>query len=212
MTKSPSIRHLIAINAVVCGLEIAACVAFTFIPPLLLKVSYLTDVIPLLNDSVQVGFSETYMSIILGVAPFLALFTVPSLGKLSDGCNSRYGRRRPFIFSFSIILVFSLILLYIGQSLDTEVATKPIRMLLLAVGVILLDYASQAAINPCEALMSDLLSGHQGEESGFTVYSGMLSVGACIGNVLSVITERIEEQEYNVNITILHMRSKAMMF
>ena len=39
MTKSPSIRHLIAINAVVCGLEIAACVAFTFIPPLLLKVS-----------------------------------------------------------------------------------------------------------------------------------------------------------------------------
>ena len=35
----PSIWHLIAINAVVCGLEIAACVAFTFIPPLLLKVS-----------------------------------------------------------------------------------------------------------------------------------------------------------------------------
>ena len=124
------------------------------------------------------------MSIILGVAPFLALFTVPSLGKLSDACNSRYGRRRPFIFSFSIILVFSLLLLYIGQSLDTELATKPIRMLLLAVGVILLDYASQAAINPCEALMSDLLSGHQGEESGFTVYSGMLSVGACIGKIV----------------------------
>ena len=121
------------------------------------------------------------MSIILGVAPFLALFTVPSLGKLSDGCSSRYGRRRPFIFSFSIILVFALLLLYIGQSLDTDVATKPIRMLLLAVGVILLDYASQAAINPCEALMSDLLAGQQGEETGFTVYSGMLSVGACIG-------------------------------
>ena len=114
----------------------------------------------------------------------MALFTVPSLGKLSDACNSRYGRRRPFIFSFSIILVFSLLLLYIGQSLDTELATKPIRMLLLAVGVILLDYASQAAINPCEALMSDLLSGHQGEESGFTVYSGMLSVGACIGKIV----------------------------
>ena len=131
----------------------------------------------------QVGFTETYMSIILGVAPFLALFTVPSLGKLSDACSSRYGRRRPFIFSFSIILVFSLILLYIGQGLGTEVTTKPIRMLLLAVGVILLDYASQAAINPCEALMSDLLSGQQGEETGFTVYSGMLSVGACIGGL-----------------------------
>ena len=37
MSKYPSVSRLVAINAVVCGLEIAACVAFTFIPPLLLK-------------------------------------------------------------------------------------------------------------------------------------------------------------------------------
>ena len=60
-------------------------------------------------------------------------------------------------------------------------------MLLLSVGVILLDYASQAAINPCEALMSDLMAGQQGEEAGFTVYSGMLSVGACIGYLLTAL-------------------------
>ena len=100
---------------------------------------------------------------------------------------NRYGRRRPFIFIFSIILVLSLLLLYAGQSLgaaaDQDAATKQLRMLLLAVGVILLDYASQAAINPCEALVSDLMAGQPGEAGGFTVYSGMLSVGACIGNV-----------------------------
>ena len=83
------------------------------------------------------------MSIILGVAPFLALFTVPMLGKMSDSCNSKFGRRRPFIFSFSIILVFSLVLLYIGQSIGTDISTKSVRMLILAFGVILLDYASQ---------------------------------------------------------------------
>ena len=128
------------------------------------------------------------MSIILGVAPFLALFTVPTLGKMSDSCGSRYGRRRPFIFAFSIILVLSLVLLYIGQSLTTEEDTKRVRMLLLAVGVILLDYASQAAINPCEALMSDLMAGLAGPEAtGFTVYSGMLSVGACIGYLLTAL-------------------------
>ena len=128
------------------------------------------------------------MSIILGVAPFLALFTVPTLGKMSDSCGSRYGRRRPFIFAFSIILVMSLLLLYIGQSLTTEEDTKRLRMLLLAVGVILLDYASQAAINPCEALMSDLMAGLAGPEAtGFTVYSGMLSVGACIGYLLTAL-------------------------
>lgn len=36
--------------------------------------------------------------------------------------------------------------------------SKCLRMVILAVGVILLDYASQAAINPCEALMSDIMA------------------------------------------------------
>ena len=34
--------------------------------------------------------------------------------------------------------------------------------MILAVGVVLLDYASQAAINPCEALMSDMMAGQVG--------------------------------------------------
>jgi hypothetical protein len=33
-----------------------------------------------------------------------------------------------------------------------------IRMVLLGLGVVLLDYSSQAAINPCEALMSDMMA------------------------------------------------------
>ena len=45
--------RLILVNAVVAGLEIASSVAFTFIPPLLLKS----------------GYTETQMSIIFGVAP-----------------------------------------------------------------------------------------------------------------------------------------------
>jgi hypothetical protein len=43
--------HLVLVNFVVAGLEIAASVAFTFIPPLLLKS----------------GYSETQMTIIFGV-------------------------------------------------------------------------------------------------------------------------------------------------
>ena len=43
--------RLILVNFVVAGLEIASAVAFTFIPPLLLKA----------------GYSETQMSIIFGV-------------------------------------------------------------------------------------------------------------------------------------------------
>ncbi|XP_023323954.1 solute carrier family 45 member 3 [Eurytemora carolleeae] len=175
MSSSPlSIWRLVAVNAVVAGLEIAACVAFTFIPPLLLKS----------------GFSETEMTIVLGIAPFIALFTVPELGKWSDRCTSRLGRRRPFILLMSAILVFSLILLFVGQTLSLE--SKSMKLVLLAVGVVLLDYSSQAAINPCEALVSDIVAETTGssmvhDQPGFTVYSGMLSVGACFGYLLTAL-------------------------
>ena len=33
-----------------------------------------------------------------------------------------------------------------------------VRMVVLGLGVVLLDYSSQAAINPCEALMSDMMA------------------------------------------------------
>ena len=192
MSQKISLSRLVAINAVVCGVEIATGAAFTFIPPLLLKAGKLDNVyIIIYLHFLQVGYSEAQMSIILGVAPFLALFTVPILGKKSDSCTNRfdcshishidniyfctlycyrYGRRRPFIFVFSFILMMSLLLLYFSQSLtEQDSSTKQLRMVLLAVAVILLDYAIQAIINPCGALMSDLMAGQQNEAQGFTV-------------------------------------------
>jgi solute carrier family 45, member 3 len=50
MTEFTTLR-LVFINAMVCGLEVAATVAFTYLPPILLKA----------------GFAESSMGIILGV-------------------------------------------------------------------------------------------------------------------------------------------------
>ena len=62
------------------------------------------------------------------------------------------------------------------------------RMYVVAFAVILLDYASQAAINPCESLMADMLqSMHSQSETGFMIYSAMLSMGSCIGYLLSAV-------------------------
>ena len=126
------------------------------------------------------------------------------MGQISDSCTSRWGRRRPFISLLSLLLVFSLMLLYLGESLSTD--ARWLRMVgssigfvlvlilfhtqvILAVGVVLLDYASQAAINPCEALMSDIMAGQteMSEETGFSFYSGMLSIGSCIGYLLPAL-------------------------
>ena len=53
--------RLILVNFVVAGLEIASAVAFTFIPPLLLKA----------------GYSETQMSIIFGIGKNILLYLEP---------------------------------------------------------------------------------------------------------------------------------------
>ena len=60
-------------------------------------------------------------------------------------------------------------------------------MVLIAVNVVLLDYASQAAINPCESLMADMLHESRDPEAGYLVYSGMLSLGSCVGFFLSTV-------------------------
>ena len=44
MSQKISLSRLVAINAVVCGVEIATGAAFTFIPPLLLKAGKLDNV------------------------------------------------------------------------------------------------------------------------------------------------------------------------
>lgn len=163
--------RLVLVNFVVAGLEIASSVAFTFIPPLLLKS----------------GYSETQMSIIFGVAPFIALFTVPVIGHWSDSCTSLWGRRRPFIFVLSIFLVISLVLLCFGQMLVSDPITRYIGMCVVAFAVILLDYASQAAINPCESLMADMLQSASNSNAGFMIYSAMLSLGSCVGYLLSAL-------------------------
>ena len=121
--------RLVASNAVVAGVEVASAVAFTVLPPLMLKI----------------GFRESTMSIILGIgekislifmlcwksqapfvlllpAPFIAILTVSWLGKWSD----LLGRRKPFILALCVLLIVSLILLIGVQNLLALEGTKAI--------------------------------------------------------------------------------------
>ena len=54
-----SLYKLVGINALVCGVEIVSSAGFTYIPPLLLKA----------------GFTETSMTIILGIGKKIKFFT-----------------------------------------------------------------------------------------------------------------------------------------
>ena len=58
-------------------------------------------------------------------------------------------------------------------------------MILMATSVIIVDYASQAGINPSESLLADLLHSSPNLSTGYVVYSNMLSIGCCFGYLLS---------------------------
>ncbi|XP_063401113.1 solute carrier family 45 member 3-like isoform X1 [Mytilus trossulus] len=174
--RSLTLMQMILLNAIVCGVEVCACAGFTYIPPMLLKA----------------GYTEENMSIILGMGPFLGLIVVPIIGKESDRCKSRFGRRRPFIAGLSLVLLFSLLFIPYGDVLfikllgDTSFS-KTMCLVGLTVGVILLDFTSQACLTPCEALLSDASQGTQQHEQIFTIYSQMVSCGGFLGYLVTAI-------------------------
>ena len=174
--RSPTLLKLVLLNAIVCGLELCASAGFTYIPPMLLKA----------------GISEEHMSIIIGMGPLFGLFLVPIIGRASDQCRSRWGRRRPFIFWLGIGLLVSLVLIPYGEIyavsfFKTNPSGKNFGLYILTFGVILLDFTSQACLTPCEALLSDTSRGTDVSDRAFMVYSFMVSIGGCIGYLITAL-------------------------
>jgi len=102
------------------------------------------------------------MSMILGIGPGLGFFLVPVIGRASDRCRSRFGRRRPFIFILSILLVSSLIIIPYAKAIcsivfgrSTEL-TSTLSVTTMVIGAVILDFSCETCLTPCEALLSDL--------------------------------------------------------
>ena len=171
-----SLLQVVLLNAIVCGLEICASAAFTYIPPMLLKA----------------GLVEEHMSIVLGIGPLIGFFAVPMIGRWSDRCRSPFGRRRPFILGLSLALIFSLFVIPYGEKLNGVIFGRSsvgnnLGTMFLIVGSVMLDFTSQACLTPCEALLSDASRTNGQQERCFTVYSIMVSLGGCVGYLITAI-------------------------
>ena len=64
---------------------------------------------------------------------------------------------------------------------------KTLMLVILTVGVILLDFASQACLTPCEALLSDASKETDQHERVFMVYSQMVSLGGFVGYLITAL-------------------------
>lgn len=98
---------LIRLSAVVCGIEFCYAAETAFVSPILL----------------QLGMPVMFMTWTWCIPPLIGFFLVPTLGSLSDKCNTRIGRRRPFILLYSIGILTGLFLVANGRekrSFDLE--------------------------------------------------------------------------------------------
>ena len=192
---SLSMMELICLNCIVCGVELVASAALVYLPPMLL----------------EAGFEEKYMSWVLGLGPALCLFIVPILGQWMDTCTSRFGRRIPFMFALSLLVLLALILIPYADHMVPDVTKSEgssrynIHVYLLAMTVVLIDFSTQAGLTPCEVFLQDITKGLPIRDRAFSLYSLMCSVGSCAGYfILAVNWEKtflgsvFGDQEYCV--------------
>jgi solute carrier family 45 protein 1/2/4 len=90
---------LIRLSAVVCGIEFCYAAETAFVSPILL----------------QIGLPVIFMTWTWCLPPLIGFFLVPALGSLSDKCNTRFGRRRPFILLYSVGILIGLLLVANGK-------------------------------------------------------------------------------------------------
>jgi solute carrier family 45 protein 1/2/4 len=115
------------------------------------------------------------------------------LGALSDRCQSRFGRRRPFIFFLGIgaFLGITLFLnnIRIGKLFgDSSNSVKaPINaIILVAIGVTLLDFCADSSDSPLRALILDVCN-QDDQDTGFNIHAILGGLGSAFGYVLSAI-------------------------
>lgn len=112
------------------------------------------SVIPLMLSN-TFHMNETLTGVIMAADNVLALFLLPFFGALSDRCDTRWGRRMPFIVvGTALAVVFMLLLPAID---DAYSATHSQWLLFAFIGVLLVVLFSMGVYrSPAVALMPDL--------------------------------------------------------
>ncbi len=80
-------------------------------------------VMPLLLED-AFGFSNTVRNVIVGIASALCMILLPFFGKISDKCNSKYGKRTPFIVIGSVITILAL--MFVPLSVNGQIKSSSI--------------------------------------------------------------------------------------
>ncbi|CAF0792429.1 unnamed protein product [Adineta steineri] len=176
---------LVRLSAVVCGIEFCYAAETAFVSPILL----------------QLGLPVIFMTWIWCLPPLIGFFLVPILGSLSDKCNTRIGRRRPFIIIYSIGILIGLLLVANGRTIgqwfgdlnytslnqtSLPFLSHKVGTIITILGVILLDLDCDACQSPSRAYLLDVTNPDQ-QSLGLTTFTAMAGLGGSLGYFLGGI-------------------------
>ena len=101
------------------------------------------------------GLNEIVSGIIMAADNVLALFLLPLFGRLSDRCNTKIGKRRPFII---IGMIFTMLLMIWIPIIDNSYFAAPsFAKIVLFIGILCLLLVTMAFYrSPSVALMPDI--------------------------------------------------------
>ncbi|GIY96809.1 proton-associated sugar transporter A [Caerostris extrusa] len=99
--RPKSCWELILLSGTVCGIEFCYSAERAFITPILLSLS----------------LNIKFVTMIWWLSPLIGLMLTPILGSMSDSWESKMGRRRPFIFLYSIGILVGLVLVPNGHTI-----------------------------------------------------------------------------------------------
>lgn len=145
--------------------------------------------VPILLES---NVSKTVYSYVYFFSPIFGFIFQPIFGMISDRCESKYGKRRPFIFVLSIFsyIGISLILngLLLGDALGDQVSGQfpVIGVFLTAAGVTVLDFSADTADSPLRAYLLDTCNVND-QHIAFNLHAFLGGIGGALGYVLAAI-------------------------
>ncbi|KAL6962056.1 hypothetical protein U1Q18_037011 [Sarracenia purpurea var. burkii] len=168
---SAPLRKIIAVASIGAGVQFGWALQF----------SLLTPYIQLL------GIPHKWASYIWLCGPISGMVVQPLAGHYSDGCTSRFGRRRPFIAAAATLVTLAIIL--IGFAADVGhlagdrlgEGSKPRAIIMFVVGFWILDVGNNLLMAPSRAFLADLAGDDQRKTRNANAF---FSFFTAIGNVL----------------------------
>ncbi|KFO23065.1 membrane-associated transporter protein [Fukomys damarensis] len=145
-------------------------------------------VIPVL---LRVGLPKSLYSMVWLLSPILGFLLQPVVGSASDHCQSRWGRRRPYILTLCIMMLLGMALYLNGDAIISALTVNPRRKLVWAIsitmiGVVLFDFAADFIDGPIKAYLFDVCC-HQDKERGLHCHALFTGVGGALGYLLGAI-------------------------